>query len=89
MEHRGRISFGHRSIRKSSGAESVWHQLLMHGEGSYQSGWRGGAGGGMQHDGLGLLSESYSQFPQTPDVKFTVLDEDTETEITSQTESPQ
>lgn len=38
-------------------------------------------GGGYQHDGLGLLSESYSTHPRVPDVKFKVLDEDTETEL--------
>lgn len=38
-------------------------------------------GGGYQHDGLGLLSESYSTYPRVPDVKFKVLDEDTETEL--------
>jgi len=38
-------------------------------------------GAGYQHDGLGLLSESYSTFPRVPDVKFTVLDEETETEL--------
>lgn len=38
-------------------------------------------GGGYQHDGLGLVSESYSRHPRAPDVKFDVLDEDVETEI--------
>lgn len=31
-------------------------------------------GGGMTHDGLGLLSESHSTYPHIPDVKFKVLD---------------
>lgn len=38
-------------------------------------------GGGYTHDGLGLVSEYYSKYPREPDVKFRVLDEDTETEI--------
>lgn len=38
-------------------------------------------GGGMSHDGLGLLSESYSAYPRVPDVKFEVLDEEDETEL--------
>jgi len=36
-------------------------------------------GGGYQHDGLGLLSESFNTYPRIPDVKFTILmDECTE-----------
>lgn len=38
-------------------------------------------GGGYTHDALGLVSEHYSQYPREPDVKFRVLDEETETEI--------
>ncbi len=35
-------------------------------------------GGGMTHDGLGLLSEYHSNYPRAPDVKFKLLDEETE-----------
>lgn len=38
-------------------------------------------GGGYTHDGLGLLSEHFSKYPREPDVKFRVLDEETETEL--------
>lgn len=38
-------------------------------------------GGGYTHDGLGLLSEHFSEYPRKPDVKFRVLEEETETEI--------
>ncbi|RGE46984.1 hypothetical protein DZC30_00835 [Comamonas testosteroni] len=38
-------------------------------------------GGGYQHDGLGLLSEHCSTHPRVPDVKFNVLEEDTESEF--------
>lgn len=38
-------------------------------------------GAGYQHDGLGLLGASHSTYPRVPDVKFDVLDEDTESEF--------
>lgn len=38
-------------------------------------------GGGYTHDGLGLLSEHSSTYPRIPDVKFNVLEEDTESEF--------
>ncbi|KEH06879.1 hypothetical protein GY14_31845 [Delftia tsuruhatensis] len=69
--------------------KGLWHVDSLDEVFTYAASMAAHHGGGMQHDGLGLLSESYSQFPRTPDVKFTVLDEDTETEITSPTESPQ
>ncbi|ABE45659.1 hypothetical protein [Polaromonas sp. JS666] len=38
-------------------------------------------GGGIAHDGLGLLSAHYSTHPRVPDVKFRIVDEFTEEEI--------
>lgn len=38
-------------------------------------------GGGMEHDGLGLLSESHSKYPRIPDVKFDIIVDECETEI--------
>jgi hypothetical protein len=41
-------------------------------------------GEGCEHDGLGLLGGRYTTHPRYPDVKFHVLDEDTEEEIIEQ-----
>ena len=38
-------------------------------------------GGGMQHDGLGLLDYSHSTYPRVPDVKFRELSDECEEEI--------
>lgn len=38
-------------------------------------------GGGYQLDGLGLLGEKDSTFPRVPDVKFTILWDECESEI--------
>lgn len=38
-------------------------------------------GGGIEHDGLGLLAAHYSTHPRVPDVKFRIVDEFTEEEI--------
>lgn len=38
-------------------------------------------GGGMTHDGINLLAESCSTYPRIPDVKFKVLDKETEEEF--------
>lgn len=38
-------------------------------------------GGGLTHDGLGLLDEKHSTYPRVPDVKFTVRDEETDEEF--------
>lgn len=38
-------------------------------------------GGGMQHDGLGLLDGHYSTYPRTPDVKFNEVYDECEEEI--------
>lgn len=60
--------------------KGLWHVEGM--DDIYQYAARMAAdGGGRQHDGLGLVSESYSRYPRVPDVKFDVLDEDVETEI--------
>jgi hypothetical protein len=40
-------------------------------------------GGGMQHDGLGLLGADYSTYPRVPDVKFNELSDECEEEIIS------
>jgi hypothetical protein len=41
-------------------------------------------GSGYEHDGLGLLSYSYSEYPRVPDVKFEVDYEDVTAEILEQ-----
>lgn len=38
-------------------------------------------GGGVQHDGLGLLSEHHSTYPRVPDVKFRELADECDEEI--------
>lgn len=38
-------------------------------------------GGGMQHDGLGLLDAHYSTHPRVPDVKFREISDESEEEI--------
>ncbi|OGB09883.1 MAG: hypothetical protein A3E79_08905 [Burkholderiales bacterium RIFCSPHIGHO2_12_FULL_61_11] len=39
-------------------------------------------GGGYEHDGLGLVDTHTSTYPRVPDVKFKVLSEEIEEEIT-------
>lgn len=38
-------------------------------------------GGGMQHDGLGLLDAHFSTHPRVPDVKFREISDESEEEI--------
>ncbi len=38
-------------------------------------------GSGYSHDGIGLLSNSYSTHPRVPDAKFVEISEDLETEF--------
>lgn len=38
-------------------------------------------GGGMEHDGLGLLDSHHSTYPRVPDVKFRELMDESEEEI--------
>lgn len=38
-------------------------------------------GGGLTHDGIGLLSADYSTYPRAPDVKFKIVEEEYEEEI--------
>lgn len=38
-------------------------------------------GGGLTHDGLGLLDWQHSTYPRVPDVKFKVLTDETEEEL--------
>ena len=38
-------------------------------------------GGGMSHDGIGLLDWENSTYPRVPDVKFREIDDDCEEEI--------
>lgn len=38
-------------------------------------------GGGMQHDGLGLLDAHYSTHPRVPDVKFRDISDECEEEL--------
>lgn len=38
-------------------------------------------GGGMQHDGIGLLDYSHTTYPRVPDVKFRILAEEYDEDI--------
>lgn len=38
-------------------------------------------GAGYEHDGIGLVGTTHSTFPRVPDVKFSELSSETETEI--------
>ncbi|WP_304350086.1 hypothetical protein [Comamonas testosteroni] len=61
--------------------KSLWQIEGIHDVFTYAAEMAAHHGGGYQHDGLGLLSEHFSTHPRVPDVKFNVLEEDTESEF--------
>lgn len=61
--------------------KGLWHVDSMDDIYEYAARMAAYYGGGMQHDGLGLLSESGSTYPRVPDVKFREVYDECETEI--------
>ena len=59
--------------------DGLWHVDTIDDVVKYAAILAADNGGGIQHDGLGLLDSN--DFPRQPDVKFTVVSEDTDAEV--------
>ena len=59
---------------------SLWHVEGIDDVFIYAAEMAATCGSGYEHDGLGLLSSSYSTYPRVPDAKYVELSEDIDTE---------
>lgn len=63
--------------------ETLWDVESMDDVFEYAAEMAARHGSGLEHDGLGLVGEHYQKYPRVPDVKFRILNESIDTEITS------
>lgn len=63
--------------------ETLWDVESMDDVFEYAAEMAARYGSGFGHDGLGLVGEHYMTYPRAPDVKFRILNESIDKEITS------